>query len=302
MELSLWALMLVICKLGIYLGFSAAVGGVNTVFIFGRNANSLRQSLNRYLWISIVVALLATGLAFVVQIGALAETGFGGMWNPLLRTILWGSAVGESTLWRGLGFALMLVAMAAFRAPKNFYGVGFLRLLAFTLWLVALYLLGFSFVNIGHTAELHLWTKLALSLHVVAIAWWMGTLWPLWFSCKKLDRGHLHSIMQRFGRLAQFNVALLITVGIFVATQLLNSVSALWLTEYGQILSAKLIVVTTILLLALYHKLRLVPGLLLQSEYPDRLARSIQIEMVLGFIILLTTAVLTTLVGPSHVA
>jgi putative copper resistance protein D len=95
---------------------------------------------------------------------------------------------------------------------------------------------------------------------------------------------------------------LLITVGIFVATQLLNSVSALWLTEYGQILSAKLIVVTTILLLALYHKLRLVPGLLLQSEYPDRLARSIQIEMVLGFIILLTTAVLTTLVGPSHVA
>ena len=101
--------------------------------------------------------------------------------------------------------------------------------------------------------------------------------------------------------MARYAVALLIGSGVLVVIQLLDSISALWVTEYGRILSIKLVGVSAILLLALFHKMRLVPALLSQPKNSIRLARSIQVELVLGSLILLTTAVLTTLVGPTHV-
>lgn len=302
MELNLWALALLMSKLGIYLGFAVAVGGVSLVFILAGNARRLGRPLGQYLWILTVLALLCTSLAFFVQVGAVADSGWSGMWHPLFRSILWSSTVGDSTLWRAIGFALMLVVLAAFRIPRDIKGGACFRILAFVLWVVALAMLAFSSSLVGHSAELGLWVQLALSVHVLAIAWWMGALWPLWLSCKKLDGELLHALMPRFGQFAQAAVALLILVGVFLAIQLLDSVSALWLTEYGRTLSIKLIGVSIILLLALYHKLRLVPALLSNPESSSRLARSIQIEMALGFLIFLATAVLTTLVGPVHAA
>ena len=300
MELSLWALALLTCKLSIYLGFVAVVGGVTTLLVFGSSAKMLGCSLDRYLWLSTGLALLSTILAFFVQVGALADSGFSGMWHPLFRTILWNSAVGESTLWRGLGFALMLVVLATLLTSREFAGAGWLRILMFVFWIIALYPLVFSFSLVGHVAELNLLAQLALSLHVLAIAWWMGALWPLWLSCKKLDQKSLYRIMHRFGQMARYAVALLIGSGVLVVIQLLDSISALWVTEYGRILSIKLVGVSAILLLALFHKMRLVPALLSQPKNSIRLARSIQVELVLGSLILLTTAVLTTLVGPTH--
>ena len=300
MELSFWALALLISKLGIYLGFAVAVGGVSVVFVLAGDARRLGRSLSQYLWIPTGLALLCTGLAFFVQVGAVADSGWSGIWHPLFRSILWSSAVGESTLSRAIGFALMLFVVATFQTPRDVKGAGWFRILAFVLWVVALHLLAYSFSRVGHTAGLSFWAQIALSLHVVAVAWWMGALWPLWLSCKKLDGELLHALMHRFGQLAQAAVALLIALGVFLAIQILDSVSALWLTEYGRTLSLKLIGVSAILLLAFYHKLRLVPALLSNPENSGRLARSIQIEMVLGLLIFLATVVLTTLVGPSH--
>ncbi|MEQ9209642.1 MAG: CopD family protein, partial [Pseudomonadales bacterium] len=193
-----------------------------------------------------------------------------------------------------------LIVLTAFHIPAKIKQRTWFRALLFALWLIALYALMASFSLIGHTAELNIRVQIALSLHVLVVAWWMGGLWPLWLSCKELDSEGLHSLMHRFGQLAQVAVAVLIATGVFLAIQLLGSVSALWLTDYGQIFLLKLVGVSAILLIGLYHKVRLTPELISKPESSYRLARSIQIEMFVGLLVLLTTAVLTTLVGPSH--
>ena len=297
MDLSLWDAVLLICKLGIYLGFAAAVGGITMSFVL---RNSIGRSLNGYLWTLTILALLSTVLAFFIQVGSLANSGIRGMWHPLFRDILWNASVGESTWLRVVGFTLMLIALATFRTPRKKAGAGWFRLVAFTLWVIALHPLAFSFALVGHTVDLGILAQLALGLHILAIGWWIGALWPLWYACKTLDSPSLQQVMIRFGQLAVYAVALLIAAGLFLATQLVSSVSELWSTDYGRILSVKLLGVAAILSLALFHKMRLVPALSSDPKGTRHLSRSIQIEMVLAFLILLATAVLTTLVGPGH--
>ena len=83
----------------------------------------------------------------------------------------------------------------------------------------------------------------------------------------------------------------------WLSIQLVGSIDALVTTSYGQVLLFKLILVNSILLLAARHKFKLVPALN-NSTGREMLSKSISIEIVIALAILLTTSVLTSLVGP----
>jgi putative copper export protein len=80
---------------------------------------------------------------------------------------------------------------------------------------------------------------------------------------------------------------------------LLGSVAEMWSSDYGRMLSLKLLLVAALLSAAAVNKLRLTPRLAAGDAVAAlHLRRSIGLEMMLGGSILLVTAAFTSLSGP----
>ena len=157
-----------------------------------------------------------------------------------------------------------------------------------------------SFYLIGHTSDLSIISQISISLHVVIIAWWLGSLWPLWLACSFLPNSKLKQVMAEFGRYASYLVLSLIVCGIVVGYQLLGSIHALFFSDYGQVFLIKLVFFSVLIGIASLHKYKLVPQLNSALQGTVKLQGSIKYEIYIAVFVLITTACLTTLVGPSQ--
>lgn len=289
LEISSWDVGILFTRWVLYIGLAASIGGVAT-FQLVKADNSLRKPFLLYSFIFAVIGLIAALSHFFVRVGAILEEGAAGMFEPDMVSIMWESSVGDALLLRVIGFALFLMAVLI-----NFYTRGvFKGLIA----LVGVSLVAFSFSSSGHGAEQSLLFQWALTLHVFLIAWWMGSLYPLWMICRRADYLDAHQILERFGQLAVGAVFVLFSCGIFLSYQL-TEWENLFNSDYGVLLLSKVVLVAVILMLAAFHKLYLVPQLL-DTKDSSLLARSIMVEAFIGVAIFGVTVVMTTLVGPSH--
>jgi putative copper resistance protein D len=159
-------------------------------------------------------------------------------------------------------------------------------------------LMALSFSEAGHAVEQHLVFQLVLAVHVVLTAWWMGSLYPLWLACHRLEFSEAYRLLDRFGQLAVTAVLLLLAGGVYMSYQLTGWAN-LFTSDYGILLLVKVALVAVILSLAAIHKLVLVPRLQ-HTQDAGVLKRSIFLEKIIGASIFAITTVLTTLVGPLH--
>lgn len=231
-------------------------------------------------------------LQIPIQAGAFAGTGISGIWDGFMLQLMWQSPVGDAVLLRALGFSLIVITCLVSVSPHS--------VLVKIIWSIAVLILAAGFAASGHTRDLGLVAQIALSVHVLIMAWWLGSLWPLWRACFLSNTDDLRSLMHRFGQWAVLPVLLLLASGLFLTWQLLGSLSALFNTEYGVALAIKLSVVLAILIVASLNKIRWVPMLLRDQTARKKLAASIRWESVLAVSILVVTAIFTTLVGPAH--
>jgi copper transport protein len=82
-------------------------------------------------------------------------------------------------------------------------------------------------------------------------------------------------------------VAVLLTSGVLLAVVQLSHVDALWTTDYGRVLTAKLALVLGLLAIALWNRLRLTPAIARGADPPRHgMRRSIAGELVLVVAIL----------------
>jgi copper resistance protein D len=136
-------------------------------------------------------------------------------------------------------------------------------------------------------------------LHLVCGAFWLGALAPLLLLARDGEPAALAAAARRFGRIAAVVVALLIFAGASLLWQLLESETAWWTSNYGRTVILKLGLVACLLALAAYNKWRLTPRLLQGDTLAAlSLVSSIKAEMLIGGLILIATATLTTLYGP----
>lgn len=299
MDMSTWDLWAVVVKLLVYVGLAAVIGGP-FIACMTTSAQLLLTRIRRYCLLGSGVALLGSVLQFLLSVGALAEMGLAGMWDPLMLEIMWISGAGDSFALRALGFSLtLIVCLLARTSIFSTSGSPLVKWFLMAVYLLAVLLLLRSFSVVGHTSELPTSSQIMLQLHVLIAAWWMGALWPLWVACHELDKMTLHRLMHRFGRHARV-VTLLILCGAILVYGFIDSVQLLVQSGYGQVLMLKLLMVVGILLLACWHKFSLVPALNTRDGAHGVLARSIYSEIWLGFVILAATAGLTSLVGPAH--
>lgn len=298
MELSSWAWLQLTSKLFIYFGLAVAVAYPYQTWMT-RQSPDMGRYLQRFGTTVIVIALVASGLHYSFQIGALSDTGFSGMWDPLMHSVLWQSNAGRALIWKGFGFIVALIGILIFRLSFLDRQRILIPVLLF-LYATSSASLAFSFSIGGHVAELTIHYKFLIGIHVIAMAWWIGALWPLRRACYYFEAEELFNLMHRFGMHALYFVLLLVVSGGVLAWRLFDSWQNLLHSSYGFIFLLKLTLVAAILSLAALHKLRLVPKLTIKENGPSQLALSIGFEMVVAISILMVATVLTTVVGPSH--
>ena len=290
MSLSLWALFALLSRITLYASVASAVGGLFTSMLLVRHRQSLTP-IRRYTFWGCVAEIIATLISLGIQVGTLAEQGIKGMLDADMMAILWESSVGTAVALQLSGFLLVGAATGWLLKTQKTYS----SLINALMLLGGLSLLA-SFSQVGHFAEQPLLGKIAISLHVLAMSLWMGSLYSLWLVSRTADLPEIQRSMERFGQLATVIVGVLVACGILMATMLLKDFHTLFFTPYGRGLLLKLVLVGSLLLLAASNKWLTVPRLM-QPGISTRLSRAIVIEMCVGAVILLITGVITIIIG-----
>jgi copper transport protein len=131
-------------------------------------------------------------------------------------------------------------------------------------------------------------TAPAVFVHALCVAFWVGALAPLIGAVRDGDGAAL----ARFSRIIPYPLAALVISGAALAFVQLDRIDALWTTNYGLVLSAKLTVVLALLMLAAANRYRLAPRFeAAGTAAAPPLTMSIKAEWALAVLILALVAV-----------
>ena len=264
-------------KFALYLGVITATGTVMATLMFKLDRT------RRLAAIFAVLGLFATILSFSLR-GANLTGDLSGMTDPMTLSLLWTTPVGTALALRLIGLNLLLVGLFLGRIGAWVSVLG---------GIIAL----FSFTQIGHisSSESAL-MEVALILHLLAVALWIGVLTPLYRLASSSTRyASAADVGHQFGLVASVTVPVLIVVGGYMGYQLVGSFTALIETGYGQALIIKILLFSGLLGLAAANKLWFVPALRLGNPVAaSHLSKSIYVEWLFILAVLGVTAVLTT--------
>lgn len=236
-----------------------------------------------------VVALIVAVVHHVLTPAYMAGS-FGATFDPSLEALQLQSSSGPANIARVVGLALL--ALSLDRATKlNTIGAGIGAALAIA-----------SFAFGGHTSIHPLWFVLApLQLvHIAAAAFWFGALWPLYAAAGEGPPQRAGVLLDQFTRLAIRIVPLVLMAGVGMSVVFVRSVSEL-ATPYGAMLIAKTLGFGACMALAALNKIRFAPAVGAGDERATRsFRRIVAAEWAVIIVILVTTAVMTSLFAPEH--
>ena len=290
----MWESVTFLLRLGLYFALSGLVAASVSLLLSDTLNYRLNKpfslSLKRYFKFSLLAYILISLGYFWIRVGAFAEEGLQGLFDPLMISILYDSGLGDA-----LNISLIASLLAAL-----FYGASqYLKpvWVRFALCLAMLLSISLSFSFTGHMADFSLIEKSLLSLHILIAFLWLGSLYPLlrWLQLENIILSQ--KLFERFGFYASFLVPLLLIAGLGLSYLITGFDLALLMTPWGGVLLFKLMVVVAILALAAWHKYRLVPQLL-ATNGKNKMGRSLVWEIVLGVGILAFSAVLSTSLSP----
>ncbi|AXI46515.1 copper-binding protein [Sulfitobacter sp. SK012] len=267
----------IVTKFALYLGVMAAAGTVMAALVF-------RLDRTRGLAIAFGgLGIVATILAFCLR-GANLTGDVGGMTDPEMLGLLWATPVGTAIMLRLGGLSLLIMGLFMGRSGPWISVLG---------GIVAVW----SFDHVGHVSGRDtMLLDIALTLHLLAVALWIGVLTPLKrLASSSSTYASAADVGHRFGVIASITVPVLIIAGGYMGYQLVGSFSALIGTGYGQALIIKVLLVGGLLGLAAANKFRFIPALWAgDPAAANHLSKSISVEWMVILAVLGTTAVLTT--------
>jgi len=260
-----------------YVGSIAAAGGVLFAVGFPRAAAAIRSDVERQIVIGCCMLLVVEPLRYVAFQLSIAGGDWSLAFGPDLRWMGMQTPMGQAAVTR------LLAAVALLTFGLRSAGMGMIASLAMMA----------SFVLEGHTASSEARTVLgtsALLIHVTAVHWWLGALYPLLILTHGTEPASLTAVVETFGRRAIWIVSGLLAGGVLVFAVLtgaqLNLESA-----YQQRFLLKIAFVAGLLAIAAWNKLRLTPLLSRDHETGRaRLRASIKVEMLVALSVLVTTA------------
>jgi putative copper export protein len=296
LDLDIWLVVATIIKAITYGATLTSAGGVIFCVLFRsqisqNEAKAIRLFILIAAWVAILVSILRIFVTNIILSGEMS-----GVFDLVLTRMVLESSEGFAT---GLRLASLMIMISLF---SNKYYDKFLGAILFAAIVAAT-----SFSLVGHAGEVSikygfgLIPQGLLLLHLIAVAFWVGALWPLKMLTESNDILRVAKIMHRFGQIAVLFVPILIVGGILLIWILLGKLELLWTSAYGQLMLIKLATVSLLLAMATINKLLITPKLLSTNNKFEMgiLRKSINIEITLLGLILFVTACFTTLVGPS---
>jgi copper resistance protein D len=271
--------------------YAGTLGAAGAIFFLNYNERLLREAQRRDIVRSILLLAAVAVSANAVRISLLTASMSGnlaGMFDMSFAGMILRAGEGRAAGIRIAGLILCSAAMLPGRRWTRLAFVGALLAAA-------------SFAAAGHVHALkpNIAATLLSILHLWCGAFWLGALWPLLQVTRNGADSRTASQASRFGNIALILVALLIAAGALLLYRLLGSLAAMWTSDYGRMLSLKLLLVAALLFAAAVNKLRFTPRLAAgEAAAAVYLRRSIIVEMILGGLILLVTAAFTSLSGP----
>nr|WP_216859334.1 CopD family protein [Sulfitobacter aestuariivivens] len=260
------------------------MGGVLFAAVFSQRAEASVLRLARQLAVgAALVGLAVLAVRFGIRAARISGMGIEGATDAMMLGFVWESPLGTAAIWRGLGE----VAILALLIPRFGQWIAMAGTVAVAI----------SFAQVGHAlGEPRAALAVLLVLHLLAAAFWVGALVPLYKAARDPAGAEL---LHHFGNVAAFGVAIVIFAGTSLAWLLSGSVTALLGTAYGLALLLKVAIVAVLLCFAAFNKMRLVPALRTKKSGAIRaLQRSISLEMLAVTVILLATAIITSVTAP----
>ena len=267
----------IVTKFALYLGVMTSAGTVMAMLMF--RLERTRGLAMTFAVLGIVAAILAFSLR-----GANLTGDVSGLTDPEMLKLLWTTPVGTALLLRLVGLGLLIAGLFMGRVGTWVSVLG---------GVIAIW----SFDQVGHVSGLETTLlDLALMLHLLAVALWIGVLTPLKrLASSSSTYASAADVGHRFGVVASATVPVLIIVGGYMGYQLVGSFTALVGTSYGQAMIIKVLLVCLLLGLAAANKLRFIPALRTgDPAAANHLSKSISVEWIVILAVLGMTAVLTT--------
>jgi putative copper resistance protein D len=138
-----------------------------------------------------------------------------------------------------------------------------------------------------------------ITLHLLGLSFWVGVFTPLYRLAARDTGRTIGPVSQEFGRKAIWVVGALTLAGGMTLWLLTGNLLTAVFTPYGQIFAIKLLAFLAIIGFAAWNNLSLTPALLRQEpKAAIHLRHSVSMEIAIVAMILLTTAVLTTISAP----
>tara|TARA_B110000208_G_C11756406_1_gene425336 strand:- start:598 stop:1467 length:870 start_codon:yes stop_codon:yes gene_type:complete len=160
---------------------------------------------------------------------------------------------------------------------------------------LAIFIILFSFIVIGHSTKGGILTQSLVTIHLIGLSYWIGSLLPLKKMCNIADFKELKTITHSFGNYAVFYILALLIAGSIFSFILIGDISNLFNTIYGNVLMIKMLFAMLLISLGALNKLFLVPRLDINNATTIiKLKRSINVEMIIVLIIFFLTSLLTT--------
>lgn len=279
-----WAVAAILAKAVGYGAALLAIGGPIFIAIFREAPDDVLHIARKIAVVAALIGLAVLALRFGIRSARISGMGMAGMTDPIMLGIVWDSPLGGSALWRGAGAALVLTVI-------------FNRGVTLALGVVGAVLMATSYTLIGHSLAEPRWLLAGLlSIHLMAVGFWVAALAPLYRATFHVQGA---TLLHRFGGVASVIVAALILVGLVFAWLMTGSLTGLVTTAYGWTLLGKLSVVTGLLCLAALNKWRLVPALAAGQVSAGRhLRTSIRWESAAIAVTSIVTATLTSVTTP----
>jgi putative copper resistance protein D len=264
-----------------------ASGGAVFLHLFHAELGTCRELLRPRVRIVALWAMLAIAAQYAQEAARLSGE-LSGVFDPTLQRMVLGSPTATVAALRT--GALVLIIASLTRAGS------WHRALA----AIGALLTAGSFILVGHTSVHSARAALAAALvvHVLAVLFWLGALWPMYRLSRPETLGTLGPLVRRFSVIAVWIVPCILIAGAVLAFALIGSLQALK-DPYGVTILIKLAAFVGLMVLASANKWRLGPALGRAEPWAIRPFRhSVATEYVAIVCILCLTAVLTTFLSP----
>jgi len=250
-----------------------------------------------------LVAVLLLGVSMPLRLQAQAYTLFGEGVSAERFELMTGTTWGVAWIVQSVGTLIALGGLfLAWRGARS----GWVLAAGGALLLVATPAMS------GHAASVENWRGLAMgadALHVLSAGLWVGTLGvllavgvPLTRKASESERRNLLStLVGAFTPLALVAAGVLFATGLAASVLHLSAVADLWMTPYGRLLSAKLLLVLVVMALGAYNWRRVRP-VLDEAGGDRRFMRSAGGELVAATLVVALTAILVAVPAPAHSA